>query len=149
LHGFDGHLRLHGITLFDTAPLYGNGANEQLLGDILGGLPSTTIVTKFGLYADAGGRLYRDSRPETIRQSVEASLRRLKRDRIDLLLQHRVDPDTSDDDVQACIEDLIAAGKVGDFGLSGVSADEIERRSMAPHHERGAERAFSGDRPKG
>ena len=77
----------YGVTLFDTAPLYGNGANETLLGEMLGGRPNSTIVTKFGLYADSGGRLYRDSRPETIRQSVEASLRRLKRDRIDLLLQ--------------------------------------------------------------
>lgn len=121
----------NGVTLFDTAPLYGNGANESLLGDVLGGLPNATIVTKFGLYADAGGRLYRDSRPETIRKSVEASLTRLRRDRIDLLLQHRADPETPDDDVQACIEDLISAGKVGEFGISGVSADQIARRPMA------------------
>lgn len=121
----------NGVTLFDTAPLYGNGANETLLGDVLGGRPDATIVTKFGLYADAGGSLYRDSRPETIRQSVEASLRRLKRDRIDLLLQHRTDPETPDDDVQACIEDLISAGKVVEFGISSVSADQIAARPMA------------------
>lgn len=122
----------NGVTLFDTAPLYGNGANETLLGDVLGGRPETTIVTKFGLYADAGGSLYRDSRPETIRQSVEASLRRLKRDRIDLLLQHRTDPETPDDEVQTCIQDLIANGKVGEFGISSVSADEIAGRPIAP-----------------
>ncbi|SDE53251.1 Predicted oxidoreductase [Salipiger thiooxidans] len=121
----------NGVTLFDTAPLYGNGANETLLGEVLCGLPNATIVTKFGLYSDAGGSLYRDSRPEAIRQSVEASLRRLKRDRIDLLLQHRSDPDTPDDDVQACIEDLISAGKVGEFGLSSVSADQIAGRPVA------------------
>jgi len=121
----------NGVTLFDTAPLYGNGANETLLGEVLCGLPNATIVTKFGLYSDAGGSLYRDSRPEAIRQSVEASLRRLKRDRIDLLLQHRSDPDTPDDDVQACIEDLISAGKVGEFGLSSVSADQIAKRPVA------------------
>lgn len=122
----------NGVRLFDTAPLYGNGANETLLGDVLGDRPNATIVTKFGLYADSGGSLYRDSRPETIRQSVEASLRRLKRDRIDLLLQHRTDPETPDDDVQACIEDLISAGKVGEFGISSVSANQIAGRPMAP-----------------
>ncbi|WP_111734323.1 aldo/keto reductase [Roseovarius amoyensis] len=121
----------NGVTLFDTAPLYGNGANEKLLGEVLCGLPNATIVTKFGLYSDAGGSLYRDSRPEAIRQSVETSLRRLKRDRLDLLLQHRSDPDTPDDDVQACIEDLISAGKVGEFGLSSVSADQIAGRPVA------------------
>lgn len=121
----------NGVTLFDTAPLYGNGANETLLGDVLCGLPHATIVTKFGLYADCRGRLYRDSRPKTIRQSVEASLTRLRRDRIDLLLQHRADPQTPDDDVQGCIEDLISAGKVGDFGISGVSAGQIARWPMA------------------
>ena len=120
-----------GVMLFDTAPLYGNGANEQLLGDVLGGRPDATIVTKFGLYADAGGKLYRDSRPETIRLSVETSLRRLKRDRIDVLLQHRIDPETTNDDVQACIADLIAAGKVGEFGISSISAGKISRLSMA------------------
>lgn len=116
----------NGITLFDTAPLYGNGANESLIGSFLTGHPDVTIATKFGLYADASGNLYRNSRPETIRQSIEGSLRRLKRDRIDLLLQHRADPDTPDDDVQACIEDLISAGKVGAFGISSVSADQIK-----------------------
>lgn len=121
----------NGVTLFDTAPLYGNGANETLLGDVLSGRPDATIVTKFGLYANSGGSLYLDSRPETIRQSVETSLRRLKRDRIDLLLQHRTDPETPDDDVQACIGDLISAGKVGEFGISRVSADQIAGRPMA------------------
>ncbi|WP_086642123.1 aldo/keto reductase [Acetobacter tropicalis] len=120
----------HGVTLFDTAPLYGNGANETLLGDVLGGRPDATIATKFGLYADAGGSLYRDSRPAQIRQSVEASLTRLRRDRIDLLIQHRTDPNTPDDDVQACIEDLISAGKVAEFGISGVSAELIASRPM-------------------
>lgn len=120
----------HGVTLFDTAPLYGNGANETLLGDVLRGRPDMTIVTKFGLYADAGGSLHRNSRPEMIRQSVEASLTRLRRDRIDLLLQHRADPETPDDDVQACIEDLISAGKVVEFGMSGVSAEQIARWPM-------------------
>lgn len=121
----------NGVTLFDTAPLYGNGANEVLLGDVLVGRPDATIVTKFGLYADSEGGLYRDSRPETIRQSVDASLRRLKRDRIDLLLQHRIDPETPDDDVQACIEELVSAGKVGEFGISNVSADQIAGRPIA------------------
>lgn len=121
----------NGVTLFDTAPLYGNGANEMLLGDVLGARPDATIVTKFGLYADSGGSLYRDSRPQTIRRSVEASLKRLKRDRIELLLQHRTDPQTPDDDVQACIEDLISAGKVAEFGTSSVSADQIARWPMA------------------
>lgn len=116
-----------GVKLFDTAPLYGNGKNEQLLGEVLGDRRDATIVTKFGLYADKAGRLYRDSRPETIRQSVDASLRRLKRARIDVLLQHRTDPETSNDDVQDCIAGLIAAGKVGEFGISSVSAKEIAR----------------------
>ncbi|WP_379553761.1 aldo/keto reductase [Qipengyuania sp. DGS5-3] len=118
------------VTLFDTAPLYGNGENELLLGHVLGGHHDATIVTKFGLYADSAGKLYHDSRPKTVRLSVEASLRRLKRDRIDVLIQHRVDPDTAIDEVQECIVDLIAAGKVGEFGISNVSAGEISRLPM-------------------
>ncbi|MGR3271770.1 aldo/keto reductase [Thalassococcus profundi] len=115
----------YGVTLFDTAPLYGSGANEELLGDVIGSRGGTTIVTKFGLYANAQGELFRDSRPETIRSSVESSLKRLKRDRIDLLLQHRTDSRVRVDEVRVCINDLISEGKVGAFGLSCVTSNDI------------------------
>lgn len=116
----------HGVTLFDTAPLYGNGVNEELLGEVLGPLSDTTIVTKFGLFADNDGRLYRDSSPAAIRKSVDTSLRRLRRERIDLLLQHRPDPTVPSEEVADCVSELIAEGKVAAFGLSDIAAHEIK-----------------------
>jgi len=118
-----------GVKLFDTAALYGTGANEELLGDTLGARSDVSIVTKFGLYAASDGKLCRDSRPQAIRQSVEASLRRLKRDRLDYVLQHRSDPSVSFDEVVGVIEDLKAEGKVAKFGVSNVTAEEMSRCS--------------------
>lgn len=111
-----------GLTLFDTAALYASGENEELIGSVLGHRQQVVIVTKFGLYANSDGALVRDSRPRTIRSSVEASLRRLKRERIDLLLQHRPDPSVSDGVVAEIVAALIVEGKVAAFGLSGTGA---------------------------
>ncbi len=117
----------HGITLFDTAPLYGDGGNEELLGEMIGAVQATTIITKFGLLADRTGNLVRDSSPAAIRKSVEASLRRLRRDRIDLLLQHRHDPAVPPCDVAGCVQELMAEGKVKVFGLSSIDADHLRQ----------------------
>ena len=107
-----------GFRLFDTAPLYGDGANEELLGALLARESDVCIATKFGLYSGRDGKTIRDSSPSLIRRSVEDSLRRLRRERIDLLLQHRRDAQTSDDDVAGVITDLVREGKVRGFGLS-------------------------------
>lgn len=112
-----------GITLYDTAALYGSGANEELLGSVLGGRSEIVIVTKFGLHVGADGALVRDSSARTIRSSVEGSLRRLKRERIDLLLQHRPDPSVPDSAVAEITERLVAEGKIAAFGLSGTDPD--------------------------
>jgi aryl-alcohol dehydrogenase-like predicted oxidoreductase len=106
-----------GVRLFDAAPLYGDGLAEELLGATLAGQP-IAIATKFGLTAAADGRLVRDSRPSTVRASVEASLRRLRRDRVDVLLQHRPDPNVSDDDVAEALLRLVEEGKATHVGLS-------------------------------
>ena len=115
-----------GISLFDTAALYGNGANEALLGDVLGGRPDVFVTTKFGLVEGNDGKLICDSGPDAIRRSVEASLRRLRRDRLDLLLQHRPDAATPDEVVAAVAADLILEGKVGAFGLSAAPSRKID-----------------------
>ena len=115
-----------GISLFDTAALYGNGANEALLGDVLGRRYDVFVTTKFGLAEGQDGKLIRDSRPGAIRRSVEASLRRLRRDRLDLLLQHRPDAATPDEVVAAVAAELILEGKIGAFGLSASPCSRIE-----------------------
>lgn len=116
-----------GVTLFDTAALYGDGANEELLGNTIGEMREVSIVTKFGLHAASDGKLYRDSSPDAIRRSVDASLRRLKRDRLDFVLQHRSDPLVPFEEVLSTVAELKAEGKVGDFGVSNVAIDEIAR----------------------
>lgn len=113
-----------GVHLFDTAALYGAGANEELLGRALGGREDVTIVTKVGLAA-AGDRLVRDSAPAAVRASVDASLRRLRRERIDLLLQHRPDPAVPDAELAGTVRRLIDEGKVAAFGLSGTPTSRI------------------------
>lgn len=115
-----------GFRLFDTAPLYANGQNEALIGDVIGSTEGTTVATKFGLAETTNGKLMRDSRPESIRASVEASLARLRRERIDLLIQHRPDPAVNDQEVAGAVQDLIDAGKVAAFGLSGTSIGRIK-----------------------
>ena len=121
-----------GVRLFDTAALYGNGANEKLLGEVLGPRDDVVVATKFGLAADAGGRLMRDSSPGAIRRSVEASLRRIRRDSIDLLYQHRQDPATPPATVAETVLQLMEEGKVARFGLSRVGADEVAAWSGTP-----------------
>lgn len=116
-----------GVTFFDTAEVYGPFRNEELLGQALAPYRDQVVIaTKFGFkdgHADAG----LDSRPERIRAVAEASLQRLRTDRIDLFYQHRVDPTVPIEDVAGTVKDLIAEGKVKHFGLSEAGADTIRR----------------------
>jgi aryl-alcohol dehydrogenase-like predicted oxidoreductase len=116
-----------GVTFFDTAQVYGPFTNEQLVGDALAPVRDQVVVaTKFG-EVDADGRPALSSRPELIRQTTDASLARLGVDAIDLLYQHRVDPDTPIEDVAGTVGELIAEGKVRHFGLSEAGASTIRR----------------------
>ncbi|MEM5422266.1 MULTISPECIES: aldo/keto reductase [Paraburkholderia] len=116
-----------GCTFLDTAEIYGPFANEELLGRALKGRRhAVTIATKFGFKIDNGVRGL-DSRPEHIKEVIDASLVRLQTDHIDLLYQHRVDPDVPIEDVAGAVKDAIAAGKVRYFGLSEASVDTIRR----------------------
>ncbi|MGI5460822.1 aldo/keto reductase [Streptomyces sp. CA-249302] len=126
-----------GVTLFDTAELYGmgTGSNEQLLGRAVKGFrDEVTIATKFGFDlsdpSKVGAAL--DSRPEHIREVTENSLRHLGTDHVDVLYQHRVDPDVPIEDVAGTVGELIAEGKVRYFGLSEAGPD-IVRRAHAVH----------------
>ena len=120
-----------GVTLFDTAEVYGPYTNEELVGEALEPVRDRVVLaTKFGFRLDpARTPPYAglDSRPERIREAVEGSLRRLRTDRIDLLYQHRVDPEVPIEDVAGTVRDLIAAGKVRHFGLSEAAATTIRR----------------------
>jgi len=125
-----------GVTLFDTAEVYGPFTNEELLGRVLGGARRDKVVlaTKFGfdLTQAPGGGWGLDSRPDHIREVVEQSLRRLNTDRIDLLYQHRVDPQVAIEDVVGAMAELVRAGKVRYLGLSEASATTL-RRAHAVH----------------
>ena len=121
-----------GITFFDTAEVYGPFTNEELVGDALAPFRGkVAIATKFGF--DLGGSDNRpgaaglNSRPEHIKQAVEGSLKRLKVDVIDLLYQHRVDPNVPIEDVAGAVKELIRAGKVKHFGLSEAGVKTIRR----------------------
>ena len=118
-----------GVTLFDTAQVYGPFTNEELLGEALEPVRDQVVIaTKFGFdFSGAGRNLGLDSRPQTTKSSVEDSLRRLRTDRIDLLYQHRVDPEVPIEDVAGAVKDLIAAGKVRHFGLSEAGVQTIRR----------------------
>src|SRR6186713_1920654 len=117
-----------GITFFDTAEAYGPYANEELLGEALAPVRDRVVIaTKFGFKFDAGKQAGLDSRPSHIREVAEASLKRLKTDRIDLLYQHRVDPDVPIEDVAGAVKDLIREGKVKHFGLSEAGVQTIRR----------------------
>src|SRR5919108_665478 len=101
-----------GVTFFDTAEAYGPYANEELVGEALGPVRDRTVIaTKFGFTFEGGRQAGLDSRPQHIRQVAEASLKRLKTDRIDLLYQHRVDPDVPIEDVAGTVKELIHEGK--------------------------------------
>lgn len=118
-----------GITLFDTAEAYGPYVNEALLGEALAPVRDRVVIaTKFGFAFDAkGGQAGTDSRPQHIRDVAEASLKRLKTDRIDLFYQHRVDPNVPIEDVAGAVKDLIKEGKVRHFGLSEAGVKTIRR----------------------
>src|SRR5271166_3863953 len=119
-----------GVTFFDTAEVYGPFANEELVGEGLAPVRDKVVIaTKFGFDIDSKTHARKGftSKPEHIRKVVEASLRRLRTDVIDLLYQHRVDPATPIEDVAGTVRDLIAEGKVKHFGLSEAGADTIRR----------------------
>jgi aryl-alcohol dehydrogenase-like predicted oxidoreductase len=118
-----------GITFFDTAEVYGAYTNEELVGKALAPVRGQVVIaTKFGFHIDANGKQAGlDSRPEHIKQVVEASLKRLRTDRIDLLYQHRVDPKVPIEDVAATVQGLIQEGKVKHFGLSEAGVQVIRR----------------------
>jgi len=124
-----------GITFFDTAEVYGPFLNENLLGEALAPLRKQVVIaTKFGfdIHPESDPRGMKgaprlNSRPEHIKQAVEGSLKRLRTDVIDLLYQHRVDPDVPIEDVAGAVKDLIHAGKVRYFGLSEAGVQTIRR----------------------
>ncbi len=120
-----------GVTFFDTAEVYGPFINEELVGEALSGLREKVVIaTKFGFKLDPNGGpkwIGLDSRPEHIKQAVEGSLKRLKVQTIDLLYQHRVDPNVPIEDVAGAVKELIQAGKVKHFGLSEAAAKTIRR----------------------
>ena len=117
-----------GVNFFDTAEVYGPFTNEALLGRALKGKrDGAVIATKFGFQIVDGKNTGVNSRPDHIRDVVEASLKRLQTDRIDLLYQHRVDPDVPIEDVAGAVSQLIRAGKVRYFGLSEAGEQTIRR----------------------
>jgi aryl-alcohol dehydrogenase-like predicted oxidoreductase len=118
-----------GVSFFDTAQVYGPLTNEELVGEALEPVRDQVVIaTKFGFdLAGAGRPSGLDSRPETIRSSVEGSLQRLRTDHIDLLYQHRVDPDVPIEEVAGTVKELIDNGKVRHFGLSEAGATTIRR----------------------
>ena len=119
-----------GVTFFDTAEVYGAYINEELVGEALAPFRKQVVIaTKFGFKIDpgTGKQVGLDSRPEHIKQVAEASLKRLKTDTIDLLYQHRVDPEVPIEDVAGAVKDLIREGKVKHFGLSEAGVKTIRR----------------------
>src|SRR5216110_3275302 len=121
-----------GITFFDTAEVYGPFINEELVGETLAPFRKQVVIaTKFGFDLSGGdkrpGAAGLNSRPEHIKESVEGSLKRLKVQTIDLLYQHRVDPDVPIEEVAGAVKELIQGGKVKHFGLSEASAKTIRR----------------------
>jgi aryl-alcohol dehydrogenase-like predicted oxidoreductase len=122
-----------GVTFFDTAEVYGPFTNEELVGEALAPLRDQVVIaTKFGFKIQNGKQAGLDSRPEHIKEVAEASLKRLKTDRIDLLYQHRVDPNVPIEDVAGAVKDLVHQGKVKHFGLSEAGVKTI-RRAHAVH----------------
>lgn len=115
----------NGVRFFDTAEVYGPYTNEELVGEALAPFRDKVVIaSKFGFDIEVGGL---NSRPEHIRKVVDASLKRLRTDRIDLYYQHRVEPKVPIEDVAGAVKDLIQAGKVMHFGLSEASAQTIRR----------------------
>ena len=121
----------HGVTFFDTAEAYGPFTNEELVGEALAPVRDQVVIaTKFGFDFEPGveaGQGGMNSRPEHIKEVAEASLKRLRTDTIDLLYQHRVDPDVPIEDVAGAVKELIEEGKVKHFGLSEPGVQTIRR----------------------
>ena len=116
-----------GVTFFDTAEAYGQGANEELLGEALQPFRDEVVIaTKFG-FENGDASKGQDSRPERIREVADAALKRLRTDRIDLFYQHRVDPNVPMEDVAGAVKDLIQQGKIKHFGMSEAGAQSIRR----------------------
>src|SRR6266853_5036344 len=124
-----------GVTFFDTAEVYGPFTNEELVGEALAPVREQVVIaTKFGFKLDSeagkpepGKQTVLDSRPEHVKQAAEASLKRLKTNVIDLLYQHRVDPDVPIEEVAGAVKDLIKDGKAKHFGMSEAAAGTIRR----------------------
>ena len=120
-----------GVTFFDTAEVYGPFVNEEVVGEALAPFRKDVVIaTKFGFQADPnndGKWTATNSKPDHIKHVVDASLKRLQTDTIDLLYQHRVDPNTPIEETAGAVKDLIAAGKVKHFGLSEAGANTIRR----------------------
>jgi aryl-alcohol dehydrogenase-like predicted oxidoreductase len=125
-----------GVTFFDTAEIYGPFTNEEMVGEALAPFRSEVVIaTKFGFRIDpeTGKQTGMDSSPARIRAAVEGSLRRLNIEAIDLLYQHRVDPDTPIEEVAGTVKALIAEGKVKHFGLSEPGANTVRRAHAVQH----------------
>ena len=118
-----------GVTFFDTAEVYGPFTNEDVVGEALAPFRDQVVIaTKFGFrISETGQQVGVDSRPEHIREVVDASLQRLKTDRIDLLYQHRVDPEVPIEDVAGTVKELIREGKVKHFGMSEPGMQTLRR----------------------
>jgi len=117
-----------GVTFFDTAEIYGPFTNEELVGEALAPYRGKVVIaTKFGFNIKDGKRTGLDSRPEHIRQAVEGSLKRLKTETVDLLYQHRVDPNVPIEEVAGAVKELIQEGKVKYWGLSEAGVQTIRR----------------------
>jgi aryl-alcohol dehydrogenase-like predicted oxidoreductase len=119
-----------GVTLFDTAEVYGPFTNEELVGEALAPLRDRVVIaTKFGFNIDENGKQAPglNSHPDHIRHAVDGSLKRLRTETIDLLYQHRVDPNVPIEDVAGTVKELIAAGKVRHFGMSEAGVKNIRR----------------------
>jgi aryl-alcohol dehydrogenase-like predicted oxidoreductase len=117
-----------GVTFFDTAEAYGPFTNEELVGEALAPVRDQVVIaTKFGFKFEGGKQAGLNSQPAHIREVAEASLKRLKTDRIDLLYQHRVDPNVPIEEVARTVNDLIREGKVKHFGLSEAGVQTIRR----------------------
>ena len=124
-----------GVTLFDTADVYGMGANEKLVGEALAGKRERVVIaTKFGILRDPEDPMYRgiDGRPEYVRRSCERSLKALGTDYIDLFYQHRVDPKVPIEETVGAMSELVAEGKVRYIGLSEAGSETL-RRANATH----------------
>ena len=119
----------HGVTFFDTAEVYGAFVNEELVGEALQPVRDQVVIaTKFGFAFDADGKQTGlSSRPEHIKQVADASLKRLRTDRLDLFYQNRVNPDVPIEEVAGAVKELIEAGKVTHFGMSEAAAATVRR----------------------